>query len=377
MKKIRVLALGMAALCLLCACAAWQGDEYLSVSEHNDPFQAQQETESTAEPQNALPVAENYFGMKAILLSFVTEGVEHGEFLMEHYEGTPGEDLRRAVEYLTTSDPVGAYAIDYMTFEKEETDSGWLVSVDAVYRRSASEIEAIESVRGNARADELIFAALQRFDPSVTLRISGYADEDFEKTIHDYCLAHPEAVIEKPQVSVSIYPESGNVRVVEFHFGYEHTREELRARLSEVTGILSSAANYAHYGSDEASRLSMLYTYLAGRFTYEQDEQATVYSLLCEGVADSACFSAVFAYLCRTAGLESHMVEGAKDGAAYDWCQVKVSGVWYHVDIFRCGLADAHDAELRLDADMSGYDWDREQYPVCDGIPTEEVQNEE
>ena len=71
------------------------------------------------------------------------------------------------------------------------------------------------------------------------------------------------------------------------------------------------------------------------------------------------------------------MVEGEKDGAAYDWCQVKVSGVWYHVDIFRCVLADAHDAELRLDADMSGYDWNREQYPVCDGIPTEEVQNEE
>ena len=387
----RVLTAALLAAFLLSGCGLLR-DSYLSVSEHNDPYAYSEQTEPPTEPEPtepALQSASNYYAIKSILRSFVVDGVEHGSFLLEDYSGDPDEELQEAFDSIKTEDPIGAYAVDYMEYGHTEQDGNWLVTVDAVYRRSASEIEAIQSVRGNDRAMELIQQTIDQFGTAVTLQISGYQEADLAGQIRRYCLEHPNVVVEMPTISASLYPEQGNVRVVELHFSYRSDRESLRTMQSEVDSVLASAERYVHYATDDRTKLGLLYTYLTSRFPYAEDpENGSVYRLLCEGFGSSESFAAVTAYLCGRIGLECQIVEGTRYDPAqtdeeglplatdYVWNVVQIDGAYYHVDLQACALERAEECRLLTDAEMDGYEWERENYPVCAGPIPEETEPE-
>ena len=379
--KMRWIIPGLALL-LLTGCGLVQ-NSYLSVEEHYDPYAYHEETQPSTEPEPTEPTLQNaasYFAVKSILRGFVTEGVEHGSFLYAQSSGDVDETLRRAFNDVKTEDPIGAYAIDYMEYTRHRNGDGWLVTVDAVYRRSASEIDAIRSVRGNDAALELIHQTIDQLGTAVTLQVSGYRELDFAAEIRQYCLAHPNLVVKLPQIAVDIYPESGNVRVVELHFSYDLDRDTLRGMQSDVASVLSSAESYARYAAEDRSKLELLYTFLTTRFSYQEDrEGGSVYRLLCEGVGNCESFAAVTAYLCGRIGVDCRIVEGTcrsetesdEAGEAltfpYVWNIVTIDGVSWHVDLQACALAGEEECRLLLDEEMVGYEWDREAYPACNG----------
>lgn len=368
--KHRIVPTLLATVLLLGCLSGCRSAEYLHIQEHIDPFSYKETTEATETPRLT---AGSYYELRSVLISLVTDGAEHSEIFLEDYPADADSDMKRLVNYMTQVDPVGAYAIDYVNYELSPGQRERSVTFDLVYRRSAGEIAAIRSVRGNEQADKLVFAALEEFAPSVTLQISGYKQEDFEKTIREYCLYHPEKTVMCSEVSASVYPESGNVRVVEFHFTYEQTKDELRNTVSDTAVALSSAYNYMRYGQTQTDCASLALSYLSGRFQYVESEDATVYSLLCKGTANSSAFASAFAYLCRSAEIECHIVEGEKNAQPYSWIMLQLDEAWYHFDIYQTVMNESRTLELRTDADMTGFTWDTEQYPVCDGTkPLEE-----
>ena len=167
MKRIWVLA---ALVCLLVSgCKRIYPNEYIHVAEHNAPYAYKDDSSQEQVPRT--PTASDYYALRSVLSGFVASGVEHGLVQLVSYRGDEEQDLKRVTVYLTEEDPICAYAIDYITLERTQTEEGSLVSVDAVYRRSVGEIESIQFVRGNDAALGIMRNAMTQFHSSATIRI--------------------------------------------------------------------------------------------------------------------------------------------------------------------------------------------------------------
>ena len=368
----RITAAFLALCLLLCGCRRIFPNEYIRLSEHNAPYAYKGDTAEKPTQAVRSPVVSDYYALRSVLMGYVTSGTEHGQVRMEKYRGEPEQDLKRVKTYLTEEEPICAYAINYITLEQKPTEEGWLVSVDAVYRRSVRQIESIIFVRGNDAADETLHDALTQFQNTVTVRISGYTEEDFVQSLTDYCKQHPDQVGVIPAISASVYPDSGNVRVAEVSFRYPTDSQTLKTMRSDTDSVLSSVYSYIRYTEDDSEKLQLIYSYLSSRFPYREDRQnASFYSLLCEGVGSSVCYAAVVNYLCGRVGLDCRIVSGTLAGEPHDWNIVALNGAYYHYDFHEAALQGAPPQPL-TDAQMTEYAWNTEEYPACPGTePTE------
>ena len=355
MKRLTILLL---LLTLLCGCSKLVTNEYSVVREHSDA--------ELAEPADALR-AESYDELKNAMLSFVKSGVTHGVIHVFNYSGDVPSDAPAAAYDIWKNDPIGAYAVDYIATDCNLLVSYYEIQVDITFRHTRSEIAAIEYVRGVSGAQQAIEDALDRTFPSLTLRVSAYDKTmDCAEIVSTYCEANPETVMETPEIEVSLYPDSGSTRIVELTFTYQHTAEKLEAMRSAVGGVLSSAVNYVSYREEPDAKAELLYSFLSDRFDYKQEETSTpVYSLLCEGIADSKTFSQIFQILCDRVGIECQTVAGYLDGESYYWNILCLNGQCRHVDLLHSAAEHAQQLRYYTDDEMTRYSWDREAYPAC------------
>ena len=361
----------MLCLLLLSGCGASFSNEYISVSEHDDPFAYKEET-SPVETEASPQTASDYYGLRAVARSFVVDGVEDGQLRLVSYNGDVERDLKRLESFLTEEDPICAYALDYVDFQHSADGADRIVSVHMTFRRSVSEIKSIATVRGGDTALSLFEDALTQFQPSLTIQISGYPEEDMTQTLYKFCSENPDLIPEIPAIALSVYPQSGNVRVVEAHFTYSGSGDTLRAKRAETESVLTSAYNFVPQSASDAEKLSLLGYYLTNRFPYTEDPDASVYDLLHRGSGNSKCIASVVSYICRRFNVECSTVHGTRDGADYDWCIVKIDDQYRHFDLHRVVL-DSTSALFMSDDEMEGYEWDRDAYPSCEGPePVEE-----
>jgi len=210
----------------------------------------------------------------------------------------------------------------------------------------------------------------------LTLRVSAYGDTvDCAAMVEAYCSANPETMMETPEVTVAIYPDTGTIRIAELQFDYAHTPVERTSMQMAVNAVLNSAATYVRYRNEDSAKAEMLVSYLLGRFEYTEGTSDTpVYSLLCEGIADSQTFARVFQVLCDRVGLSCQTVSGYLDGESYEWNILQISELYHHVDLMRYVREGLSDMVYYSDRDMERYSWDRELYPAC-GIPEDTLEN--
>ena len=371
MKRCIFLILLLAISLGLCSgCARFYPNESLSVREHHAPF-AYRETTETPEPtEPPIPTASNYYQLRGVVKGFIDNGVEHGQVFAVNYSGNIEDDLKRLVHYVTAEEPVCAYATDYFNCERETVENGWMISINAVYRRSPSEIRVIQRVRGNEEALRRMTEALRRQDSSLTLHVSGYSSEDFAAQLRQYALYHPDEIVREPEISISVYPDSGYVRVVEVHFTYSDDRETLRGIRAEVEDVLDSAYHYINYGRTNQLKLRLLFTYLTSRFSYKKLAEASPYSLLCFGIGSSRAAASVVRLLCERTGVACTLVEGTKDGERWYWNVAETEDGFRHIDLHTDAMAGGP-LTFHLDSEMEGYEWERAACPACELPETE------
>ena len=370
--KYRVTALCLVLAVLLTGCR-FLPDSYVSVKPHDDSFPQQSE-----ETLNV----ENYTELKNALLSLVEEGAEEAELTTGAYSGDIDEDFATAVSYITAINPMGAYVVDGIDKEIIRAGTYYKLNLSIRYRRSQAELAKAKTVRGSIGTRNAVAAAVGDSAERLLLRISGYESMDFDAMVDELCAQDITKVMARPEVSAEVVPNNGSVRIVELNFTYPRDPAELRVMQSAVNTIMSSAYGYVRYVQSDLERAVLLYSFLTERHDYiVQSSETPAYALLCEGVADSSAFAEVFGVMCNRAQVNCTVVQGKKNGEPYEWNILELeSGTW-HIDVLADEQAGLREPTLRTDADMNGYTWNTQAYPVCSGpiapeVPAEEGQTE-
>lgn len=330
--------------------------EYSSVTPHKPREQASDHT---------IPSVKNVSQIKQVLEDFTQKGSAGGLVSVEEFpESALEESMDRAIEDFLTNHPIGAYALEDITYELGTTGGMQAVSVTLTYSRSPEEIRAIRTVADREQVEQQLWQALENFEPGLVLRVEGYNDMDLDQMVSDFALENPNLVMELPQLSVVRFPESGTDRVLDIRFTYQTSRDSLRTMQRYVKPVFDSAALYVSSEEETSTvKYSRLYTFLMERNDYQLQTSITpTYSLLRHGVGDSKAFATVYAAMCRRAELECQVVAGTKQGEAWFWNIICDDGVYYHVDVLRPGGFARF-----TDGQMTGYVWDYSAYPACGG----------
>ena len=347
-------------LALLLSGCGWMEGSYVSVTPHVvTPDQS---------PEDTIQVS-SYSQLRSALTDLVDAGAVHGVFSLSDYaQDHIQSDMVLALNYVQNTYPIGAYAVESITYDLGSDGRQNVMTVDISYRHGKSEIDRIQTVWSISGAKTAIATALRQYEPSIVLQITNYESTDFTQMVADYGAAYPQTIIEIPQVSENIYPSSGDVRVVELVFTYQTSRDSLRSMQNKVLPVFSSAQLYVSSDADEQVQFTQLYTFLTERFDYTIETSITPsYSLLCHGVGDSKAFAQVYAAMCSQVGLKCQVVSGTRDGESHFWNIIRIGDTYYHLDLLR-SLRDGSFAQ-RSDSEMQGYVWDYSAYPVC-GVQT-------
>lgn len=357
MKRVYMIFLA-AAVCLGCAGCRWMDGSYVSVTPHQVGY---------VQTPDDNPTVSNFAGLRSALISLIDSGAEEGIFYLDDYsQEAVTDDMATAMAYACQSYPIGAYAVESIDYAFGTSGGQNALSVRIDYRHTSSEIARIQTVRGISGAKRALADALASCRDSLVLQVTGFQETDFVQLVEDYAAGHPDVVMELPQTSVQIYPDRGDVRIVELIFSYQTSRESLRQMQNQVEPIFSSAAQYVIPDAEPRTKYSQLYNFLMERFDYTMETSITpAYSLLRHGVGDSKAFAQVYAAMCSQAGLECITVSGACDGESRVWNIILDGDVYYHLDLLQGSFSP------RSDAEMTGYVWDYSAYPAC-GAPDAE-----
>lgn len=273
-------------------------------------------------------------------------------------------DMQRAISYVLESTPIGAYAVEQISYEQGTRGGQDVLFVTAEYNHSRPEILRMKRAQSMDDAKEIICDALELCEARVILIAETYRNTDIPQLVKDYADEHPDIIMEVPQVTVNMYPEKGTARVLEVIFSYQTNRENLRSMQSRVRPLFTSAELYVSGNHADEEKYAQLYAFLMERHEYTLETSITSsYSLLVHGVGDSKAFATVYAAMCRRAGLKCMVVSGTSEGESLFWNMIQIGDRYAHVDLLRCSREEYF--HVRTDEEMSGYVWDYSAYPAC------------
>lgn len=348
--KRRVILLILVLSLLLTGCGT-----YVSVTPHREQRQSGQMDVATAA---------NYLELLAVMKTTIATGTEVATITVADYpQATLVRGVQQSIMHTMNNDPIGSYAVEDIAYELGTRNGVPAVSVSITYRHNRTEIQRMRKASGMERSEVIVADVLKGYESSVVLLVEDYWSKDYAQFVQDYALEHPQNVMEIPLVSQQVYG-TGRNRVVELIFTYQTSRDSLRRMQSQVQPVFDAARLYVSGDGEERQKFSQLYAFLMERFDYMLETSITPsYSLLCYGVGDSRAFAAVYAAMCRSAGLECLVVTGTRSGEPCVWNIVCVDGVYYHVDL----LHEQGKFQMFTDAQMNGYVWDYSEYPACNG----------
>ncbi len=359
--KICIVAL-LTAMSLLLGGCGWLDGSYVSVTPHRE------QTE-TVRSENL--TVSNYEQLLDIMEDVVSKGTEKCIINVVNYEQDYLElNVANAVQRIQKVYPVGAYAVESVTYEIGSNTGKTAIALDITYRHGRNEIRNIQKARTMDTARKFVGQAMESYDTMLVMELEEYEELDYAQVVQDYAVMHPQNVMEIPQITWQTYG-IGTSRVVELTFFYQTSRDALRTMQAQVQPVFDSAKLYVSGEGAEAQKYAQLYAFLMERFEYKLETSLTpAYSLLRHGVGDSRAFATVYAAMCRDAGLECMVVTGTRDGEPWVWNMICEDGFYWHVDLLRC--SENGRFQNQLDADMEGYVWDYSAYPQCDDAPVED-----
>ena len=351
---------------LLTGCANIFDGHYVSITPHEEPNNAV-DTQAVS--------AANYDDLCAALQTMTNSGSTSGLISVAQYPQYAVEgDMKRAVTQTMAQDPVSAYAVESIEFELGSSAGQSAIAVQIAYVHDRTEIQKIRNVSDMDDAKNRIALELNKLSTGVVLYTENYEQLDLTQWVEDYAALYPESVMETPQTTVNLYPETGEKRIIELKFTYQNSRDALRTMQTQVNPMFASAELYVSGNGGTREKYAQLYAFLMERFeNYTLETSITpAYSLLIHGVGDAKAFATVYSAMCRQAGLTCMSVAGTRNGVAWYWNIICDGNVYYHVDLIQCNENGAFRG--RTDEQMSGYVWDYSAYPVC-GVPIAEEQN--
>lgn len=347
MKRIFTLFLVLSMM-FLSGCGAWMNGERLSVTPHENKLQ---------QASGEIFEAETYAQMQVALIDKIEAGSDSMVVSVSAFaEATADKDIQSAVEYVKNSTPIGAYAVKEINYEVGKNRGQLVIAFHMEYRHGIGELARIKSAANMEEATMHITNALGECTDSLVFMVNNYVQTDLVQLVADYGNDNPDKVMEQPQVRVSVYPDTGDSRIVEIYFTYQTSREELRKMRDQVEAVFTSARLYVRQTTVKET-YSRLYSFLMERNEYTIGTSITpAYSLLHHAVGDSRAFANVYGAMCRREGLDCRVISGTKNGETHFWNMIRYRGEYYHVDLLECSKNG--DFKMLKASDMSDYIWD-------------------
>ena len=340
------------ALCLaLCGCDSMFDGSYHSRTFHEEQGSHIQSTITATDIES----------LQAVMEDLVSSGTVNAVINVTDFDdGAVKSSMKAVSDYICTAYPLGAWAVDELSYEIGNSGGMQAISVSITYLHSRAQIRRVQTVTDIEAAEAAMGQALSNCDTGIVLLVRQYEKTDFAQMAADYADRNPNQVMEMPQVLEGVYPEKGASRVVELNFTYQTSREALRNMQNQVQPVFSAARLYVSGDGSDLQKYSQLYSFLMERFDYSLETSITpAYSLLRHGVGDSKAFATVYAAMCRRADLECLVITGTRDGEPWTWNMVCDDGAYYHLDL----LGTAGGFQELTDDEMEGYVWDYSAYP--------------
>ena len=348
-----------ALMALTTGCSAILNRDYTSVTPHSATPQADGES-------NTIRVG-SYQELVNALIYLIGRGTEGGAI---RFDGGDSDEtaiqqmLDEACLEVVQEDPLGAYAVEYIKYSVTPIVGSYEANVQITYRRTREQVAAIVDATGTAAIRSELSEALSEFSSEVVLRIS-YFEEDSEyirQLMREAYLSNPASALDFPDAQITMYPETGQRRIVEVLLTYHQSRQNLESRrnslLREADRLLTRAGVQ---GEDTVSQLARL---MRQTCSYQAGGGSTAYDALLEGTADSQGMALALALLCQRTqpALSCTVVDGQWNGVSHLWNVVQTAGGYRHVDLTQPG-----EPVFRTDQEMAaaGYAWDSERVPVC------------
>ncbi len=349
MKKISAVFMAALIMIMLAGCDLWMNGEFQSITPHRS---------NSAVGSSGDAEVSSYAELQKKLTQIVAEGRESYVIYYPSVDSSALDKyMESAIDYVIRFTPVGAYAVSGITYESGTNTGKQAVAVTVTYNHGRPEILRIRQAADMEAACTYVASALKYCEAGVTIQVEEYKDLDMLQYVQDYVDQHPDECMEMPQVTASVYPEQGAARIIELSFSYQTSRDDLRQMQQTVSPIFNSAELYVSGDGEAREKYLQLYAFLMERHDYEIQTSITpAYHLLRHGVGDCKAFAAVYAAMCRRAGLDCQVVTGTRAGESWYWNAIFMDGTYYYVDLLACNERGSFSA--RPQEEMDGYVWD-------------------
>lgn len=207
MKKIRLLPM-LACVLLLTGCSSFLYREYSVVEPHSSSYY---------ENEDVLR-AESYQEIVNDLLILVGQQAKEGTIWLypESQEADAADMAERACREVQMETPLGAYAVEYITYTLDDTGRNYAaITLTIGYRRTAEQMDALIHATSITALPDLLAAAAERGDAELTVQLSYFDDQQQEvRAIAAEIQDRLEPQAQEPW-QVNFYPEDGNAEIIE------------------------------------------------------------------------------------------------------------------------------------------------------------------
>ena len=125
--------------------------------------------------------------------------------------------VQKAASEVRQETPMGAYAVEYITSSVHPQRGYYEIDLIISYRRTAEQVKDVVYATSAEAVASLLEAAVEEGKEELAVRI-GYWDDGSQETI-DAAMARlreERGIVDEPYWAVDVYPESGQVGLVEF-----------------------------------------------------------------------------------------------------------------------------------------------------------------
>ena len=186
-----ILLLLLAACLLLAGCGSMLERSYASTIPHV------QFSDEDQDP--SILRAETYQGLVSALLHLVGQGEEEGVVRLYQYvsvTGSAASDVDRACLEVTQEDPLGAWAVDYIKYDVDQTTAYYQVTVKLAYTKTPEEIKQVISVTGSSAIAQELTTLLPTLPTQAVFRISYFTEADNAEVFLDLQPGQPQLLHE-------------------------------------------------------------------------------------------------------------------------------------------------------------------------------------
>lgn len=338
--------------------------------------------QSDVSPANDAVKLSTYDEFKAAITNMVRNYEDSASFRITDFDRSDIESaLPAACQEIALNDPLGSYAVYYISCTVTEIVTYYDVQVSIVYKRTDEDIDSLKTVYSDRYLQYALLSAMESYDESCAFytTLDSITADHITETLLEQYYRSPLNVVVLPSVEISSYPASEGERITEILFSYDFSGSVLVSMTDRMNKAAQKMVEQVG-GTNDRELLLALCEKLFYSCSYAPDSVSgladTAYGALVNSSATSEGYAMAFKALCDKLGIECIVVSGKFMGQDHFWNIVTLSGVSSHVDVTQ--YAQQNENPLKSDDEIrSDYWWDTSAVPSCSGgaghIPADSV----